>query len=338
MNEEQQQKASSNIAIKEILLEITNKCPLKCSHCSSNAAIDNNTFIPFDTIKLIISEAKDMGAEVVQLSGGEPILHEKISLIIQYAQKLDLKVELYSCGNDINQNKFEEIKNINKFTLSEKDKIIFSLHGFSRENHEYITNTKSSYNNVRNSIINSLKENIDTEIHVVPNRNNIFELENIVEWAKNIGISRVSFLKFVNHGRGRLNSLLFNIPVEYEYKIFHELYHKYGSYIRLGSPYNYLGIRPLVPCGSGLNKITITPDLELYPCVGLKKFLPSERYIDSLKNIHNKYLLTNCNNCYNKNTERYFCKAQRLGNYNMKCSNIQINNATKSPGEEHVVA
>ena len=51
--------------LKEIKIELTNKCARNCKHCSSNATnnIDNLKELDFDSVYKIITEAKVMGVE-----------------------------------------------------------------------------------------------------------------------------------------------------------------------------------------------------------------------------------------------------------------------------------
>ena len=51
--------------LKEIKIELTNKCTRNCKHCSSNAtnSVDNLKELDFDSVYKIITEAKMMGVE-----------------------------------------------------------------------------------------------------------------------------------------------------------------------------------------------------------------------------------------------------------------------------------
>ena len=60
--------------LKEVKIELTNKCSRNCKHCSSNAtsSIGNLKVLDFEDVSRIIKEAKLMGADTIVFTGGEP--------------------------------------------------------------------------------------------------------------------------------------------------------------------------------------------------------------------------------------------------------------------------
>ena len=60
--------------LKEIKIELTNKCSRNCMHCSSSATnnINNLKELNFDDVCKIIKEAKQIGVQTIVFTGGEP--------------------------------------------------------------------------------------------------------------------------------------------------------------------------------------------------------------------------------------------------------------------------
>ena len=70
--------------LKEVKIELTNKCSRNCKHCSSNAtsSIGNLKILDFEDVSRIIKEAKLMGADTIVFTGGEPLMYDRLSELV----------------------------------------------------------------------------------------------------------------------------------------------------------------------------------------------------------------------------------------------------------------
>ena len=69
-----------------LCIELTARCPLRCVHCSANAAPERNDFLPY---KALASTLPDLGSlSETYLSGGEPFEHPNLLRIIQTARRI----------------------------------------------------------------------------------------------------------------------------------------------------------------------------------------------------------------------------------------------------------
>ena len=71
--------------MKQISIEIIHKCPNRCLHCSSNSDINCTLKIETAEVKKIIDSASKLNTEVLNISGGEPFLHDGLLEIVHYA-------------------------------------------------------------------------------------------------------------------------------------------------------------------------------------------------------------------------------------------------------------
>lgn len=74
-----------------INIEITDVCNAKdyCIMCSKHFIETKNKFMPFETVKTILKEARNNGCYAVNLNGaGEPITHPNVIEIVKYAKSL----------------------------------------------------------------------------------------------------------------------------------------------------------------------------------------------------------------------------------------------------------
>jgi molybdenum cofactor biosynthesis enzyme MoaA len=111
----------------EMTLEITDKCPLRCIHCSSSPKRGE---LSFDEIKETIDRYPII--ESVVLSGGEPLMHPEVEAIIEWLLEKDLQLMLYTSGYVEASAAF----------LAQFDLVFTSLYGTARF-HNFITRESS---------------------------------------------------------------------------------------------------------------------------------------------------------------------------------------------------
>ena len=101
-------------------------------------------------------------------------------------------------------------------------------------------------------------------------------LPKIAEQARNFGINRISVLRLVPQGRGSENISLLSLSQNIELrKILNKLRCE-GTEIRIGSPYNFMMLCEDPKCLSGIDRLTVGPDLRIHPCDAFKHILPQD--------------------------------------------------------------
>ena len=110
-----------------------------------------------------------------------------------------------------------------------------------------------------------------TELHVVPLSNNYLELPAIAEFAAQLGVKKISILRFVPQGRVKTQENLSLTKKEtHELKELIDRANKFIS-IRIGSPYSILLCSQNPKCMAGIDRLTIAPDLTISPCDAFKR-------------------------------------------------------------------
>ena len=270
--------------LKELKIELTDACNLCCKHCSSLAKKISTKEISLNKAKIIIEEAIRMGVEEIKFSGGEPLLWKGIDELINILNNNNIKTCVYTTGNiSLFNEKIEILKSMGL------NRIIFSLFSSDRKQHEDVTKIKGSYNKTISAIEKCVSLNISTEIHFVPLASNYKELPQIAWLGKKIGVSNISILRLVPQGRATKHKKEFlSIEQNIELREIIITLRKQGYNIRVGSPYNFLGLEDSKPCNSGTEELTIRPDLTICPCDAFKGITPKDLGIKdkyySLKN------------------------------------------------------
>lgn len=257
-------------SLKEIKLEVTHACQLQCVHCSSVADTACIRQMKWDECRRVLKEAAEMGVTEVSISGGEPLLWASLPEAVAYAVKLGINTTLYTSGIAPNaKTLYTELKAAGLL------RVVFSVFARRRERHEEVTLVKGSFDNTLNSIRHCIGLGFTVEIHFVPMAANYRELRPVVELARELGVSRVSVLRLVPQGRGadykRLKlSQKSNLALR---KTILELREE-GYDVRIGSPYNILQLKANPECCSGIDRLTVLPDLRIVPCDAFKQITP----------------------------------------------------------------
>ncbi|MFZ5997446.1 MAG: radical SAM/SPASM domain-containing protein [Nitrospirota bacterium] len=264
-------------ALDELCIEIAGKCLMQCRHCSSSCNSSNTSILTYDQILTIIEEAHLLGTKTLEISGGEPLLHPRILDIIAQAKRY-FEVRLYTSGY-LGNNKGIPPALASSLADLGLDRIIFNVQGSSAEIHELITMTPGSFESVLSSISQSKSLGLWTGVHFVPMLPNYKEIGALSRLCSNLKVNELAILRFVNQGRGRLNSN----QVELSADDFHSLIldvvqtknkHDYLQ-VRTGCPMNFCSlvdknIKP-VKCKAGITTLLIGFDGKVVPCPAFKQ-------------------------------------------------------------------
>ena len=282
---------------KELLIEITNKCPFNCIFCSSNSNILKNSFIDKKKVINIIKDAKDLGFEIIQLSGGEPFLHPNIIDFIDYVLENDLFLEIYTCGSISQDRNYLPIpeKIIRRYANHPNLTFRYNFQTINMKNFEKLTGSSFGLNNLITSIKTCKKYNIKIEVHIVPNCLNIKDLENTIDFLINdLKINHIKILRLILHGRALEN---------YEKLVFSEkdlhitlsrITKRYiMKEVEIGSAFSELS-NSCITCQAAKDKYMITCDLKLFPCTAFKNktacYIKINKEVSFKKVYRNKHL------------------------------------------------
>ncbi len=94
-------------SLRYLLLNITNKCNLKCKHCylgeSGNKELETKLF------EKAVSQFENIGGLKLMISGGEPLLHSKFQELMGILPSYELRVVVLSNGTLIRKKEAEKL-------------------------------------------------------------------------------------------------------------------------------------------------------------------------------------------------------------------------------------
>lgn len=269
-----------NYNLRELKIEVTYQCPLACIHCSSDAHIKNNLQMDKGKCISILKEAIKMGVKKVAFSGGEPLIWEGLEDAIEYCHLRNIETTIYTSGNCTNTEQIFE-----KIAAKGLNKAVFSLYSSEELEHIRITRKRDSYRATIDAIQIARKNGIETELHFVAMRANYVRLPQVVKLGKIIGTERVSVLRFVPQGRGKLLSNRGVLSKQQNNELRESIINlrMVGYDIRTGSPWNVLWLNNNPMCMAAQDRMIIAPDLRVYPCdafkqVEFEEIVPDDKY------------------------------------------------------------
>ena len=296
--------------MKEVKIELTEHCNRWCKHCSSKAKNTDYKSLDINTVKIIINEAKELDIRSVVLTGGEATLYPKLDEVISYASNKGLHIKLYSMCDPTLDN-IEYLGYLN--TIGLKEIIYSTTYNLTLDGVITLDKLKNFFPLLLD------KTNIRLGVHHAILKNTIYDIDDVIKLFFSLDDTKttnLSFLRFVPHGRGTKDLLLNRDELIWFRNKIIEFKKIYGDKIRLGSPWNFLGIEK-TECSAAEKSIIVGFDGNVYPCDAMKYF----DYLGSGGNIYHNSLKEIYNSKY-FNDIRTFKNCSSLEC--LECSNYEI--------------
>lgn len=84
--------------LRHAVLEITNRCNLRCAHCASDSGDARADELSLDEWRRLLFDIRELGGEEITLLGGEPLLHSEWFKIAATVGELGMRLVLLSNG------------------------------------------------------------------------------------------------------------------------------------------------------------------------------------------------------------------------------------------------
>jgi MoaA/NifB/PqqE/SkfB family radical SAM enzyme len=268
----------SDRRIRELVLDVTNQCAMRCLHCSANSSPQLRDFISFEKMSQIVSDAVFLGLETLSLSGGEPLVHPEIADMVRLAHSCGVRdIRVFTSGLKLRGSKTTPIGDADVESLVDAgvSKVFFNLQGASVEAHERIAGTRGAFEAVLSGTRLCKKHGIYVGFHFVPMKPNWHEIGGIMSIARHLNVDEIGILRFVPQGRGLSNRGLLETDIEHLLVTVSKLMMKFERpKIRLGCPFN--SISRLVPeweikrCPAASDMCHVMIDGTVAPCSAFK--------------------------------------------------------------------
>ena len=270
--------------MKEVKIELTEHCNRWCKHCSSKGKNTDYKSLDIDTVKRIIDEVKELDIKSVVLTGGEATLYPKLDEVIKYANNNELDIKLYSMCDPTLEN-IQYLGYLN--TIGLKEIIYSTTYNLTLDGVITLDKLKEFFPLLLN------KTNVRLGFHHVILKDTLYDIDEVIKLffsLDSVKTTNLSFLRYVPHGRGTKSLLLDRNELIWFRNKMIEYKKIYGEKIRLGSPWNFLGIEK-PECSAAEKSLIVGFDGNVYPCDAMKYFdylgSGGNIYHNSLKEIYN---------------------------------------------------
>lgn len=193
-----------------VVWETTHRCNLKCIHCSAHAGETSEYELSTTEATKTIDKLDDLGVSTIAFSGGEPLLRKDIFQLIRYAADKGIYPSMDTNGTLITKEKAMQMKK------SGLKYVRISIDSCSSEKHDQFRGVQGAFQKSINGIKNVVN-NFNVSICTTVTKQNYEEVDEIIDLAKSLGVSRVLFDEFIPIGRGEDIEEIDLSPTEREY-------------------------------------------------------------------------------------------------------------------------
>lgn len=247
-----------------VTVELTDKCNYFCKHCYRSSAPSRSQQLPFEVLTSFLEDFHKNGGVVVELTGGEPMLHPDFFEIVKWCNERFSLVGVLTNGYYLQE---EEVKKL----LPYRESMIFnlSLDSYKEEYHDNFRGMKDAYKRTLNAMRLLSENKFFFRVSMSVTADNFFEIEETIKLAKGLGASAFTFNPVFNVGRGQ-NTAAPNItdPVEAKKYVDYEtgLYKEHAGFLSVLDENQQSALKKS-NCGLLSKTITISPDGTIRACV-----------------------------------------------------------------------
>lgn len=289
--------------LNHIELEISNPCNEKCLHCYRLCEHTQKGFLTSKQAKDVLSQAKNLGASSVAITGGELLLNSEWKDICKVAEDLGFQLSLYTNGTLITETVGDFIEKLRNLKF-----IQISLYSLNPDIHDEITGVKGSFLKTYEGIKILRERNIPVFISCPCMKENKDSVPDLMRWCDSNKIPSCCDL-FIFAPSDYSNSNLCHQLKEDEFNsFFDETMKNKGELSYIWGQRNDCDIKNTPFFKNSIDSLCISGDGSIYPMIGWYECLGNIN-TDSLKDVfENNPLLKKirkimisdipaCNNC-----------------------------------------
>ncbi len=177
--------------LEAIVLQVTTKCPYNCKQCYMRHGNDE---LDIDVAKEFVDIAKQNGADMVQLTGGEPAIYPRLPELIKHISSKGIYSVLATSGY-MHSNAFYSLLKSCGLTA-----MCISVNGFDQESN---ISTRDDFKTAYDAISEAGKCNIPCFVNTVVTDINIEQLYSIRSIVEGLGVVGINLLKPLNSFDGQ---------------------------------------------------------------------------------------------------------------------------------------
>ena len=177
-------------------LELTNKCNLECNYCYGGFKKTGRKFWKTEDLKVLFDDFAKIGCMILELTGGEPLLHPEFNEILLLSLKKFEVVNILTNGVLLNDQIIDIIAE-NKKRIG----IQISIDGSTEETNYKVRGVKNTFEKTLQAIRQLRNKGIYYKIAYITTTDNIHEIPAICELFRKEKINNLLISKATGFGR-----------------------------------------------------------------------------------------------------------------------------------------
>ncbi|MEC1261482.1 radical SAM protein [Bacillus swezeyi] len=241
-------------------IEITNRCNVRCRHCYGDFGEVKPAVMSLDQVKSLLDDLKEIGVQLIELTGGDITVHPDLKEILLYALELEFaQISLLTNGIALSNKVMDIIIKNTSRTFVQID-----MHSLDNNYLTWFFKVPKTLAKIQNNIMKLAENNVRLRIATIVTHLNVHEVEDIAEWVHSLGIESFGVSPVVPMGRAHgCSDLYLN---EKDLKTYGEallkINNKYPKFLTL-----YQGVRSEIRnCGAITSHVVISPTGDIKIC------------------------------------------------------------------------
>jgi radical SAM protein with 4Fe4S-binding SPASM domain len=167
-------------------IEVTNRCPLDCSHCYNNLPMADADAQKRELTReehfRIIDELAEAGCMWLLYTGGEIFARRDFLDIYTHARESGILITLFTNGTMITPRIADYLAEHRPFSIE------ITLYGHTRETYEQLTGIPGSFDKCRRGVELLLERHLPLKLKTVAVSINCHEVWDMQKWAEDLGL------------------------------------------------------------------------------------------------------------------------------------------------------
>ncbi|MFP3945292.1 MAG: radical SAM protein [Archaeoglobaceae archaeon] len=178
-----------------VVWNFTNACNLRCKHCYQRA--DRSTPDELTTQEAMdaVDEMADAGVAYIAFSGGEPLVRKDFFQIVERAKEREMGVAIATNGTHLTEDKVKKLEDL------DCQYIQVSLDGLKKTHNKM--RGSNAFERTIEGIENAVNSDITTGIAMTVTKDNLHEVDDVIDLAEEMGVDIFMHYNFIPTGRGR---------------------------------------------------------------------------------------------------------------------------------------
>jgi radical SAM protein with 4Fe4S-binding SPASM domain len=248
-------------------IALTESCPLRCIYCFANASNHGKEKLSVNEVIRVLREARDLGAEVLMLSGGEPFLHEGLVEIVQEA--IDLRysdIQISTGGTVVDEGKAEALR------ATGLKNIQLSIDSNNPETYDKMVGVKGAYERMLRGLLILLANDFTVRAKTVLTALNLGDIPDLCRDMYKMDVRQLKVDLVAPIGRAHHDLLVGSTELEL---LMHQLERLTKELPHSSFSLNAKPIGTVPQCAGAIMRLFVCPDGYVTFCDALREADPS---------------------------------------------------------------